>query len=95
MGSEKVLENFSRWSWKVLEKSWIFFQWKSGNPDTQDLATIWCVVFVAVLAIEAAEAMWREMEGADVDVSSALFCSVQSRPWKSQICASSHKHQGM
>jgi len=25
VGSEKVLENFSWGSWKVLEKSWIFF----------------------------------------------------------------------
>jgi len=32
VSSEKVLENFSRGSWKVLEKSWIFFRWKSGNP---------------------------------------------------------------
>jgi len=25
-GLRKVLENFSRGSWKVLEKSWIFYQ---------------------------------------------------------------------
>jgi len=38
MGSEKVLENFSRWSWKVLEKSWIFFPVKEWEP--------WCMLML-------------------------------------------------
>jgi len=33
VGSVKVLEKFLWGSWKVLEKSWIFFQWKSGNNN--------------------------------------------------------------
>jgi len=39
MGSEKVLENFSRGSWKVLEKSWIFFVSKR-------VGTLFCILVV-------------------------------------------------
>ena len=32
MGSEKVLENFSRGSWKVMVKSWIFLSVEEWEP---------------------------------------------------------------
>jgi len=39
MGSEEVLENFSRWSWKVLGKVLDFFPVKEWEPCQRNLYT--------------------------------------------------------
>jgi len=39
MGSEKVLENFSRGPWKSWKSPGFFFQWKGENPVTIMLST--------------------------------------------------------
>ena len=45
MGSEKVLENFSQWSWKVLKKSWIFF-------SSERVGTLVTNTYVRILEIK-------------------------------------------
>ena len=48
-GSEKVLENFSWGSWKVLEKYWIFLSVKEWEPWVGHLLLLLCIIISTVL----------------------------------------------
>jgi len=80
MGSEKVLENFSRGSLKVMEKSLIFLQWKSGNPVYGCLfSLVVCSLFWLCLVLSIS-ATWL------ADEAVRMFCTIQEIGWEDHIC---------